>query len=191
MNPANEHPTPEIAIAVPEESSGPEEAEAPNRLFQALKAYVDGEGWTYQTVDPSEGIRIYKLGIKGKNGNYNVVITARSDRNTVCIMIKSPLNVPEEHRNEVALYTVLVNFEMLIGNFAIDLSDGELMYKVAYTADEHTNRMLDVSFSIALQSLDIHFVNIVKIGYGVLSAQEAKNQMDNREKNADSSAPEQ
>ena len=49
-----------------------------------------------------------------------------------------PMNVPEDRRAAVGEYITRVNYTLLLGNFQMDLSDGELSYKTVGVFEEET-----------------------------------------------------
>lgn len=49
-----------------------------------------------------------------------------------------PMNVPEDRRAAVSEYITRVNYTLLLGNFQMDLSDGELSYKTVGVFEEET-----------------------------------------------------
>ena len=105
-------------------------------LAAQIKIYLDGEGLKY-SFDSENGIFRFKmsLGDTGLIGHVDERIIVKKDAFQVqCI---SPLNAPENTRVEVAVFITYVNYRMVAGDFEMDFSDGEVMYKVdQYCADQ-------------------------------------------------------
>lgn len=87
-----------------------------------------------------------------------------------------PLNIPEKHRQAVTEYITRVNYSLLLGNFQLDLSDGELSYKTVGVLepepglpDEVIIRLTYVGFNM----FDAYLPGVFAILYGGKSAAEA------------------
>lgn len=96
-------------------------------------------------------------------------------RTLLCTTIL-PLNIPEKHRQTVSEYLTRVNYRLLLGNFQMDLSDGELSYKVVAVLepeiglpDGSVTRLTYVGFNM----FDEYIPGVFAILYGGKSAEQA------------------
>lgn len=55
---------------------------------------------------------------------------------TVLFTTILPMNIPEKMRSKVSEYINRVNYDLLLGNFQMDFSDGEFSYKAAAAFEE-------------------------------------------------------
>ncbi len=95
-----------------------------------------------------------------------------------------PMNIPENKREAVSEYLTRVNYVLLLGNFQMDMSDGELSYKSVGVfepeqglADSIVTRLTYVGFNM----FDKYMPGVFAILYGGKSAAEAFDEIDQQE----------
>lgn len=95
-----------------------------------------------------------------------------------------PMNIPEANRAAVSDYITRVNYTLLLGNFQLDLTDGELGYKAAGAFEEETGlpdsvvmRLTYVGFSM----FDKYMPGVFAIVYGGKSAADAFAEINSKE----------
>jgi hypothetical protein len=102
------------------------------RIFDAMKAFFDGDDWKYT---PLEDRPTLKLGFSGQDANWSCFAQAREQHEQMVFYSVSPMNVPEERRAAVAEFITRANYGMVIGNFEMDYADGEIRYKTSIDAE--------------------------------------------------------
>ena len=98
------------------------------RVLDALNRFFEDDDWK---IDPVEGHNAVRMAFSGDAGKWACFAQAREDQEQMVFYSVFPVNVPEEHRTEVALFLTRANYGMILGNFEIDLRDGEVRYKTA------------------------------------------------------------
>lgn len=95
---------------------------------------------------------------------------------TMLFLTYLPMKVPEDKRLELAEYITRANYGLHVGNFEMDLSDGELRYKTTGVSDEDSmpgleviRRLTYVGFSM----FDRYVPGVLAILYGGKTAAEA------------------
>ncbi len=78
-----------------------------------------GEGTTLSTT------------VQGDNGTWPCIAQAMEDRGIFLFYSAKPQNIPEERRQAVERLISMLNYELLIGNFEIDASDGDLRFRTS------------------------------------------------------------
>ena len=68
-------------------------------------------------------------------GPISLMVQIVDDADCAHFLFKIPLSVPKRRRSEMALALARANQDLLLGNFGLDLSDGELTYKVVASID--------------------------------------------------------
>ena len=96
------------------------------RIQDAVAAYIGGREWPH-TV---EGDRVSFPGF-GSNGAWTVYAVAREDDEQLLVHSVLDEDVPPARRTELALFLTRANFGLVLGNFELDLEDGELRYKTS------------------------------------------------------------
>lgn len=95
-----------------------------------------------------------------------------------------PMNIPEKNRAAVSEYLTWVNYTLLLGNFQMDLSDGELSYKSVGVFEEESGlpdsvvtRLTYVGFNM----FDKYIPGVFAIVYGGRTAEEAFQEIESKE----------
>lgn len=97
-----------------------------------------------------------------------------------------PMNVPEANRPVVAEYLARVNYGLLLGNFQLDMSDGEISYKTIGCFEEEGEaglpdgvvaRLTFVGFNM----FDKYVPGVFAIIYGGKQPKEAYDEIESKE----------
>jgi hypothetical protein len=110
--------------APPQASGGSEYAYMHDIFLQFLK---EAE-WNY-SVDQKGGV--IRFGINGDNGSWRCVIAPDEERALFRFYSIREDNTPEGRRPAMAEALSRANYGLNIGNFEIDLNDGEVRYKTS------------------------------------------------------------
>ncbi len=105
-------------------------------LANQIKSYLDSEEMHY-SFDAENGIFRFGMTLShgGLLGHVDIRIVVKKDAFQVQVI--SPLNAPEDTREQVAIFLTYVNYRQNAGDFEMDFSDGEIMYKIdQYCADQ-------------------------------------------------------
>lgn len=95
---------------------------------------------------------------------------------TVLFLTYLPMKVSEEKRAEVAEYLTRANYGLHVGNFEMDMEDGEVRYKATGVTDEATAPNLDVIRRltyVGFSMFDRYIPSLLSIVYGEKTALEA------------------
>ena len=68
---------------------------------------------------------------KGKTGRWECIARAREEERQIIFYSIIDVFAPEDKRHLVAELLTRANFGMIIGNFEMDFSDGELRFKTS------------------------------------------------------------
>lgn len=97
-------------------------------LQTAITTYLDGLDWPWEEAG-RPGVVVG--GYRGDNGVWEVYLVAREEHHQALIFSVYPEPVPQGRRAAVADLTTRVNYGLMVGNFEIDLDDGDLRYKTS------------------------------------------------------------
>lgn len=87
-----------------------------------------------------------------------------------------PMNIVQTHRTAIMEYLTRVNYHLLMGNFQIDLTDGELSYKVTGVFEPESGLTAPVVLRltyIGFNMFDRYLPGVFAILYGGKTAQQA------------------
>ena len=95
-----------------------------------------------------------------------------------------PMNITEKNRGAVSDYMTRVNYTLLLGNFQMDLTDGELSYKAVGVFEEETGlpdsvvtRLTYVGFNM----FDKYLPGVFAILYGGKTPAEAFDEVNSKD----------
>ena len=137
--------------------------------FEAIVSYFEKDGWKYRRLTGHEAL---EMGVAGEAGNYRLIVVADGERNVTRFLTFLEGKVPETRRREVMEYLTRANYGLLLGNFELDLGDGEVRFKCA--ADiEHTGMSYDQYQSmlyVSVAMMDRYFPGLQKVVQGTSDA---------------------
>eukprot|EP00567_Pseudictyota_dubia_P008956 CAMPEP_0197464630 /NCGR_PEP_ID=MMETSP1175-20131217/64121_1 /TAXON_ID=1003142 /ORGANISM="Triceratium dubium, Strain CCMP147" /LENGTH=273 /DNA_ID=CAMNT_0043000613 /DNA_START=166 /DNA_END=990 /DNA_ORIENTATION=+ len=111
-------------------------------------------------LDSDRGLIRLSVGGERDGSFYNIVFDAREELRQLYVYTIIPRRVPEDRRAEMAMFVARANFGLAIGNFELDLNDGEVRYKVTIDVEDGTlsckmvQNMYDSAFAMAERYYD-------------------------------------
>lgn len=102
-------------------------------LQSALNEFFQQEEWDFQFV---ENAGICRMNFGGDSGNWACLAQAREPQQQVVFYSICPLRVPEPKRLAMAEFLTRVNYGAVVGNFEMDLDDGEVRYKTSLDLED-------------------------------------------------------
>jgi hypothetical protein len=142
-------------------------------MFDKVTQFLAQENWKGVLVDHED--KVLHLGAGGSNGSYRVAIHVKEDDNVLLVFVQCPIKVPQDKRLVVAEYLTRANYGVTVGNFELDLGDGEVRVKgsIDYADGDLTAQMVDRLLSRCGSTMDRYFPGLMKIIYGDVDAMEA------------------
>jgi hypothetical protein len=112
------------------------------RIHDTLVAYVEARDWPHQVDAATDRVSFPGF---GANGRWTVHALARESDHQVLVHSVVDEDVTPELRTPLALFLTRANFGLVLGNFELDLDDGELRYKTSIDVEgaELTEALLD------------------------------------------------
>ena len=134
-------------------------------VFEALQSYFETDEWTYKRLGELEAL---EMGVAGENGNYRVVALVDAGRSIVRFLTFVEGKVPESRRRDVMEFVTRANYGLLLGNFELDLGDGEVRFKSsldveggALTYSQYQNLLY-----VSLATVDRYFPGLERVIQG-------------------------
>ena len=125
------------ALAEEEDS---EEDEQDDLLFEKVTTFFENEEWPFVELSDKTSLR---LSFRGDNGQWNCFAKVNPEQQTFLFYSICPITTPKNRRGNAAEFITRANYGMVIGNFEMDYSDGEIRYKTS----------IDVERSLLSQAL--------------------------------------
>ena len=144
-------------------------------MAQILEAMIDfftTDEWPFSQI---EGQAALRTGFRGENGEWTCYAWAREEMEQFVFYSICPTNVPPERRPAMAEFLTRANYGLIIGNFEMDLSDGEVRYKTGIDVEgDRLSAALVKSLVYAnVLAMDQYLPGIMRLIYADVSAAEA------------------
>ncbi|MGE5455384.1 MAG: YbjN domain-containing protein [Methylocystaceae bacterium] len=141
------------------------------QVFEVMLDYFDSSDWKYTAIS-DETIRV---DFSGDHGNYTCFAKELNPREGCLFYCTCPVKVPEHQRPEAAKYFTLANYGLIVGNFEMDWSDGEVRFKTSLYSNgqEFTSDLLEPLVWNNIVIMDKYFPGLMALLYGNLSAEAA------------------
>ena len=97
-------------------------------LLDAVIAFLRDEGWEFAREG---GADVVRTGYHGENGRWGCFAQTREELSQAVFFSVLPTIVAEDRRLAMAELLTWVNFDLVIGNFEIDLDGGHVRYKTS------------------------------------------------------------
>jgi len=122
------------------------------------------DDWPFEQL---EGRPILRTAFRGKNGAWNCFAQAREEQYRFVFYSVCAVNTPEPRRPAMAEFLTRANYGMIIGNFEMDYSDGEVRYKTSIDVegDELTPALVKQMVYANVMTMDKYLPGIMKVMY--------------------------
>lgn len=147
-----------------------------------IKNALNGADLKYQTLRQNENQIVLKLGMQLENGRTDTFIDIRPNEDQVIIQTALPNNIPANHRDRMANFLTRANHGLIIGNFEMDYSDGEVKYKVTFIYDstiEKSGMVFLRNLFTSFTMMDKYLPGIMSVIYANVSPENAIHQVEN------------
>jgi hypothetical protein len=104
-----------------------------SRLRKGVTAYLEKRSWPYEVQGP-----FIVSPVAGDTGSWTAYFELREDDEQIIVYSILPDRVPAERRTSVAVFLTRVNYGLSIGNFELDLDNGEVRYKTSVDVEDVT-----------------------------------------------------
>lgn len=152
-----------------------------NQVFEAIANFFKEDEWEFSQL---EGQPILQMGFTGDNGNWMCYAQAVENEEAAQFLFYSicPVKVPENKRITVAQFLTRANYGIVIGNFELDLDDGEIRYKTSIDVkdDRLSEALCKQLVYTNLAMMDRYLPGIMGTIYGGMSPEGAIAHIENQ-----------
>ncbi|MGE5379689.1 MAG: YbjN domain-containing protein [Methylocystaceae bacterium] len=141
------------------------------QIFDIMIEYFEGSGWSFNTL----GDNTIRVDFSGDNGSYICYARELSPREGCLFYCNCPVKAPEALRIEAAKFLTLANYGLIVGNFEMDWSDGEIRFKTSLYSNgqEFSSELMEPLVWNNLVIMDKYFPGLMALLYGNLNAEAA------------------
>lgn len=149
-----------------------------SNIFEEMINFFTTDGWPFIQLSGQPALQI---SFQGENGKWNCYARARDEQQQFIFYSICPVNAPEEKRLAVAEFLTRANSGMMIGNFELDFSDGEISYKTSIDVegDRLTTALIKRLVYANVMMMDEYLPGILSVIYGNVSPADAIAQIEN------------
>lgn len=150
-------------------------------LCETITTFLDESELTYQEVESNTTDKVFVAEICGDNGNWRVFIQVTDDDEVRRVMMRAhlPARTPENNRLKVAELLTRINYDLIVGNFEMNLDDGEVIYKTCLDLADGvvTPAMFDRMYDLNSRAMNHYYAKILNAGYGELEQPKIDDEM--------------
>jgi hypothetical protein len=105
------------------------------QIFEEMVNFFKEDEWPFYQI---KGQPVLQMAFQGENGKWTCYAKGREKQQQFVFYSLCPINAPDSKRLDVAEFLTRANSGMIIGNFELDFSDGEVRYKTSIDVDGDT-----------------------------------------------------
>ncbi len=150
------------------------------RILDLVGRFLEEDDWP---VSPIEGRTVYKTGFEGKNGQFTCYAQERTEQEQFVFYSIFPVHTPENKTNEVAEFITRANYGMIIGNFELDYTDGEIRYKTSLDVEdvELSEPLIRHMVYANVLTMDKYFPGLMRVLYAGIAPLDAIEEVEGAE----------
>jgi hypothetical protein len=144
----------------------------PGELFDTARNFLDEHGWSYLLVPEQNALQLL---FQGDDEQWNCFIRAEEEERRVVVYSVCPFNIPEERRAATMELLTRANYGLILGNFEIDLADGQVRFKTSLSLGSAplTEALVDRLVIPNLHAMNTYLPAIARMVDGDLTPAEA------------------
>lgn len=127
-------------------------------LNDIIEHFLEENEWGYERLDDS----LLRLAVQGEQGDWVTLVQTDEEDQRCIIYSVYPDLVPESRRETVAAILTQENYEMPVGNFEMDLTDGEVRFRTSLEVvqGQMTSEWFERMFMVNISITDGYFALI-------------------------------
>jgi hypothetical protein len=150
---------PELYIEPFQETSP--ESTSSSSIFYTMLEFFTEENWYFVKLEGTSML----IPIEGINGKWDCYAAANEEQQQMVFYSLCPINTPAPKRQALAEFLTGINYGQIIGNFELDLKDGEIRYKTSIDVEGSTLTLPQIKnlLYINIRMMDTHLPEILSM----------------------------
>lgn len=140
--------------------------------YATMVRFFEEDDWH---VMPMEGKPALLMNFSGENGRWRCYAHARDGQHQFVFYSALSTYVPQNRRVAMSDFITRANYGMIVGNFEMDMDDGEVRFKtIIDTADAPlTVQQIKLHVYVNVITMDRYLPGVMKVGFGDAEPKEA------------------
>lgn len=149
-------------------------------IFETMVTFFEQDEWPYSQIDTESALRLI---FQGSSGKWICYAQARETQQQFVFYSVCHATVPEEKRLIMSEFFSRANYGLIIGNFEMDFSDGEIRYKTSIDVenDRLTPALIKNLVYANVVTMDHYLPGIMAVIYASVSPSQAIAQIEGGE----------
>lgn len=137
-----------------------------------IKDFLKSQEWQFTQV---EGKNILLFGISGNNGSFQCIANLIEEENKLIFFSVCGANTPLGKRKEMLELLNILNYELFLGNFIMDIQDGEIRFRtnISFNHVELNQNLIEELIISNISTMDRYLPSILGLMYGEISVEKA------------------
>ena len=151
-------------------------------MKNTIKEALENIDFSYQITRDDPHQTVLKMGVSMECGRADSYVDIRPEQKQVIIYTIFPTTIPEPKRKLVSDFITRANFGLIIGNFELDMQDGQIRYKSAYFYDDTFPNSGDLfigNLFATFNMMEKYLPGIMSIVYANARPEDVINQIEN------------
>ncbi len=143
-------------------------------ILDFCREVLEDDGWDFEIRGAGDSRRI-RFGFVGEHARMECWLVTYEDTERLCILSSVQAVVPEPKRMAVAEYLTRANFGIILGNFELDFSDGEVRFKTSADVEslELTATFVKNLLVANLGTVDKYYPGLMKVLFANMEPSDA------------------
>lgn len=132
-----------------------------NNIFKTAESALKNANIRFRTEDD----RIFRLRMGTDNIFYDVCIVCDEEKELLLTIVTASLRVPDEKLDKMCRWLVEKNYGLTLGEFKLDVNDGELSFRTSCPLDDGAvnERIVQIAVWNSVGTFDRNYEEIAKI----------------------------
>ena len=148
-----------------------------SRIHDVGEGFLQEQGWAYESMEDHDALR---FGLSTENTSFQCYVQIDEQREQTVVYACMPNHAEDGKREAAAEFVARANYGMRIGNFELDLEDGEVRFKVSVDVEgsELSSVMVRNMIACAITCADRYYPGLMQVLYGNASPKAAVEQVE-------------
>ncbi len=141
--------------------------------FSDIVSYFEQEHPGFHTVDKARTAVTQQ--VRGENDVFSVVVVWQEDAQRISFWVREIMRLPEGKRISACVLMNMINWGLALGDFEMDMHDGELMVNLTFDVEDGTlgSRQIATHLMAVIEIADLYYPAFQKLVWADMSPEEA------------------